>query len=44
MERVSFNDGWSVRPKVSTFLERGGLIASWVPVLLPHDVMIDADA
>ncbi len=42
MERVSFNDGWSVRPKVSTFLERGGLTASWMPVLLPHDVMIDA--
>ena len=40
MERTSFNDGWSVRPKVSAFLERGGLMAPWTPVLLPHDVMI----
>ena len=40
MERVSFNDGWNVRPKVSAFLERGGRMPSWAPVLLPHDVMI----
>jgi len=40
MERISFNDGWSVRPKVSAFLERGGLMPSWTPVLLPHDVMV----
>ena len=40
MERVSFNEGWSVRPKVSAFLERGGQMPSWTPVRLPHDVMI----
>ena len=40
MKRISFNEGWSVRPKVSPFLERGGQIASWTPVVLPHDVMI----
>ena len=40
MRRVSFNDGWSVRPKVSAFLERGGRMPSWTPVVLPHDVMI----
>ena len=40
MQRVSFNDGWSVRPRVSTFLERGGRAATWQPVLLPHDVLI----
>jgi beta-galactosidase len=40
MQRVSFNDGWSVRPKVSAFLERGDRMVAWTPVLLPHDVMI----
>ncbi len=40
MQRVSFNEGWSVRPKVSAFLERGGQMPSWTPVRLPHDVMI----
>ena len=40
MQRVSFNDGWSVRPKISAFLERGGRMPSWTPVRLPHDVMI----
>ena len=44
MQRVSFNEGWSVRPKISAFLEcRGGRMPSWTPVLLPHDVMIGSD-
>jgi beta-galactosidase len=40
MQRVSFNEGWQVRPKVSAFLERGGRKAVWTAVRLPHDVMI----
>lgn len=40
MRRVSFNEGWSVRPKVSAFLELVGQTQSWTPVRLPHDAMI----
>ena len=40
MKRVTFNEGWSVRPKVSAFLERGGQMPVWNPVRLPHDAMI----
>ena len=40
MKRTSFNDGWSVRPKVSAFLELGGEMPPWSPVRLPHDAMI----
>ena len=40
MKRTSFNDGWSVRPKISSFLERRGQMPSWTPVRLPHDAMI----
>jgi beta-galactosidase len=43
MQRLSFNDGWSVRPKISAFLEIGGRMPSWAPVLLPHDAMIGSN-
>ena len=40
MFRVSFNDGWEFRPKVSSFAELGRGGAPWRPVTLPHDAMI----
>jgi beta-galactosidase len=40
MFRVSFNDGWEFRPKVSSFAELGGAAAPYQPVTLPHDAMI----
>src|ERR1700722_18866916 len=40
MFRVSFNDGWEFRPKVSSFAELGRGGAPWLPVTLPHDAMI----
>ena len=40
MIRVSFNDGWEFRPKVSSFAELGRGGAPWQPVTLPHDAMI----
>ncbi|MGV3758221.1 MAG: glycoside hydrolase family 2 TIM barrel-domain containing protein, partial [Actinomycetota bacterium] len=40
MERLPFNDGWSVRPKVLSFLEAFEAGTEWEPVRLPHDAMI----
>ena len=40
MFRVSFNDGWEFRPKVSPFAELGGASVPYRPVTLPHDAMI----
>ena len=40
MIRVSFNDGWEFRPKVSSFAELGGASIPYQPVTLPHDAMI----
>ena len=40
MIRVSFNDGWEFRPRVSPFAELGGAVAPYQPVTLPHDAMI----
>ena len=40
MIRVSFNDGWEFRPKVSSFAELGGASVPYRPVTLPHDAMI----
>ncbi|SDX50113.1 beta-galactosidase [Arthrobacter sp. cf158] len=39
MSRVSFNDDWSVRPKVSIFADQPGVSAG-LEVTLPHDAMI----
>src|SRR5580698_9969155 len=41
MERRSFNRGWEVRSKVSSFLETFSGGAPWAPVRLPHDAMIE---
>lgn len=41
MKRMSFNDDWRVRPKVSHFLELiGGSAEPWEVVTLPHDAML----
>src|SRR5277367_4238023 len=40
MIRVSFNDGWEFRRKVSSFAELGGASLPYRPVTLPHDAMI----
>jgi beta-galactosidase len=40
MFRVSFNDGWEFRPKVSSFAELGGASLPHRPVTLPHDAML----
>ncbi len=40
MIRVSFNDGWELRSKVSPFSALGAAAASYQPVTLPHDAMI----
>jgi beta-galactosidase len=40
MIRVSFNEGWEFRPKVSSFAELGRGAAPYQPVMLPHDAMI----
>jgi beta-galactosidase len=40
MFRLSFNDGWEFRPRVSPFAELGGVSAPYRPVTLPHDAMI----
>ena len=40
--RSLFNDGWSVRRKVTAFAELGGSDAdAWAKVTLPHDALID---
>lgn len=42
MTRVSFNKGWTVKPKVSIFAQLGGHGGDAPdPVTLPHDAMID---
>ncbi|MDN4613809.1 glycoside hydrolase family 2 TIM barrel-domain containing protein [Leifsonia sp. F6_8S_P_1B] len=38
--RTLFNDGWTVRPKVSVFFELGGAAPEPQPVTLPHDAAI----
>jgi beta-galactosidase len=43
MIRVSFNDGWEFRPKVSSFAELGRGAAPYQRVTLPHDAMIGQD-
>ncbi|MCU1388121.1 MAG: glycoside hydrolase family 2 sugar binding [Ilumatobacteraceae bacterium] len=43
MIRASFNDGWSVRPKVSRHAELQGGGAAWTPVTLPHDALIGTE-
>jgi len=40
MSRKPFNEGWSVRTRVSAFAELGGASAEWVDVVLPHDALI----
>jgi beta-galactosidase len=40
MIRVSFNDDWEFRPKVSSFAELGRGAAPYRRVTLPHDAMI----
>jgi beta-galactosidase len=40
MFRVSFNDGWEFRSKVSSFAELGRASLPYRPVTLPHDAMI----
>ncbi len=40
MIRVSFNDGWEFRPKVSPFAELGGVSVPYRRVTLPHDALI----
>ena len=40
MIRVSFNDRWEFRPRVSPFDELGGASVPYRPVTLPHDAMI----
>jgi beta-galactosidase len=40
MIRVSFNDGWEFRSKVSPFAELGGASVPYRRVTLPHDAMI----
>lgn len=43
MQRVSFNQAWSVRPKVRAFLESTASGAAWAAVDLPHDAMLSQD-
>ena len=43
MTRISFNDGWSVRPWASIFAALGGSRPPAVPVTLPHDAVLDLD-
>ncbi|MGA1838273.1 glycoside hydrolase family 2 TIM barrel-domain containing protein [Herbiconiux sp. 11R-BC] len=40
MTRVSFNDGWTVKPKTSIFAQLSGPGESAEPVTLPHDAVI----
>src|SRR6202046_249877 len=40
MFRVSFNDGWEFRSKVSSFAELGSASVPYRPVTLPHDAML----
>jgi beta-galactosidase len=40
MFRVSFNDGWEFRSKVSSFAELGRASLPYRPVTLPHDAML----
>ncbi|WP_395400473.1 glycoside hydrolase family 2 TIM barrel-domain containing protein [Arthrobacter sp. UC242_113] len=40
MTRMSFNKGWSVRPKVSIFAQLSGPSEAGEQVTLPHDAMI----
>lgn len=40
--RTPFNDGWTVRPKVSFFFELGGTAPEVQQVTLPHDVLISS--
>jgi beta-galactosidase len=41
--RISFNDGWSVRPWASIFAALGGGRPQSVSVTLPHDAVLDLD-
>lgn len=43
MIRMSFNEGWEVRPKASLFSEIGGSPTPFKPVTLPHDAMIERE-
>ncbi|WP_437773442.1 glycoside hydrolase family 2 TIM barrel-domain containing protein [Arthrobacter sp. KNU40] len=43
MTRTSFNQGWSVRPKVSIFAEISSPAAAGEAVTLPHDSMISME-
>src|SRR5205823_1348548 len=43
MRRISFNDGWEVRPKANRMDELSGEAAEWAPVTLPHDAMIGTE-
>ncbi|WP_284984476.1 glycoside hydrolase family 2 TIM barrel-domain containing protein [Arthrobacter sp. efr-133-TYG-118] len=43
MTEISFNDGWSVRPKSSIFAELGGPAPAAEAVRLPHDALIKAE-
>ena len=38
-----FNDGWTVRPRVSAFSEMGRTSAAAEPVRLPHDALLSLD-
>ena len=40
MIRLSFNDGWEFRPRVSPFAELGGTSVPYQPVTVPHDALI----
>lgn len=43
MFRIPFNEGWQTRPKVSRYLEMGGMAPSFQDVTLPHDALIGAE-
>jgi beta-galactosidase len=43
MQRVSLNDGWTVRQKENPFAERFGTVPDPIPVTLPHDAMINTE-
>ncbi|TDL39714.1 glycoside hydrolase family 2 TIM barrel-domain containing protein [Arthrobacter nitrophenolicus] len=40
MTRASFNQGWTMKPKVSIFAEASASSANPSPVTLPHDAML----
>ncbi len=43
MQRISFNEGWEVRPKTNRFAEMVGGGAEWRAVTLPHDAVIGTE-